>query len=81
MSKFRRYLKRAGPGEVTRLAKEVGVSHAQISRIADGHRGASLPVAIAIVKATDGALTPSDLVKKPNTTKAKPPRSPQRERA
>lgn len=53
------------------LAEAVGVSHAQISRIADGHRGASLPLAVAIQKATGGAVTPADLTPKVNTWKEK----------
>lgn len=81
MSKLRRYLDAAGEGAVTRLARKVGVEHSHISRIADGHRLASLPLALAIQAATGGAVTPGDLAPKPNTRKGKKAASRTRERA
>lgn len=61
MTKLRRYLKKRGPGALAALAKDVGKSHTLISRIADGHRGASLETALAISEAT--GIAPSDLLK------------------
>jgi plasmid maintenance system antidote protein VapI len=66
MSKFRRYLTRRGEGAVKELAEAVRVSHAQISRIADGHRGASLKTALALSSAT--GLPPQEFLKKDVTT-------------
>lgn len=72
MTKLRAYIADRPKGEVARLAKAAKVSHAQLSRIADGHRGASLPVAIAIANATNGLITPADVAaaKKVNTRKS-----------
>lgn len=49
---LRRYLDRQGKGAIKELAKETKISHTLISRIADGHRGASLDYALRLAKAT-----------------------------
>lgn len=52
MTPFRRYLDSKPKGEVARLAAIADRTHAQISRIASGHRGASLSVAVSLSDAT-----------------------------
>ena len=71
MTKFRRYLAKKPKGELTRLAVIAEVSHAQISRIANGHRGASLETAIALSDAT--GLAPGDFSAKVTTRNGKKP--------
>lgn len=58
-TKLRRYLNKQGEGSVSRLAEQTGYAHSHISRVADGHKNASLQCAIAIARAT--GLRPHDL--------------------
>lgn len=60
MSKLKRYAT-AEKGRIASLARAAKVSDAQMSRIVHGTRGASLPIALAISKATDDAITPGDV--------------------
>ena len=41
----------------------IGVDHSQVSRWIRGHRLPSLPMAVAIEKATGGQVMPADFVK------------------
>lgn len=69
MTKLRKYLNRKGEGALAALAKATGKNHSHISRIADGHKGASLALALELSKLT--GLAPQDLLKpdKPTTPK------------
>jgi len=58
-TKLRRYLNKQGEGAVSRLAEKTGYNHSHISRVADGHKNASLECALAISRAT--GLRPHDL--------------------
>ena len=69
MTKLRKYLDRKGEGALAELAKATGKNHSHISRIADGHKGASLKFALELSELT--GLAPQDLLKpeKPTTPK------------
>jgi hypothetical protein len=78
-TKLRRYLNRQGEGAVSRLAEATGYAHSHISRVADGHKRASLRCAIAISRAT--GLRPHDLNLPDDVTTSKGKRKMARERA
>jgi DNA-binding transcriptional regulator YdaS (Cro superfamily) len=60
---LREWLDREGRGAQRRLRRTLGLAHSSLSRIVRGHSVPSLRTALAIERATDGAVTVADLVR------------------
>ena len=66
MTKLRKYLTEQGEGALAALAKAAKKNHSHISRIADGHKGPSLELALKLSELT--GIAPRDLIKPKATT-------------